>query len=89
MIRALKRDGVAVLLSSHLLEQVQSVCDRVALFQAGRIVLMGTVPELARQVLGGGYVVEVEADGGGLAAAACRRCPACKASRRSARTATA
>jgi ABC-2 type transport system ATP-binding protein len=67
MIRSLKRDGVAVLLSSHLLERVQSVCDRVALFQAGNIALMGTVPELARQVLGGGYNVEVEADGEGLA----------------------
>ena len=67
MIRGLKRDGVAVMLSSHLLERVQSICDRVALFNAGRIALMGTVPELARQVLGGGYTVEVEADGPGLA----------------------
>ena len=66
-IRSLKHDGVAVLLSSHLLERVQSVCDRVALFNAGRIALIGTVPELARQVLGGGYNVEVEADGEGLA----------------------
>jgi ABC-2 type transport system ATP-binding protein len=65
-IRSLKHDGVAVLLSSHLLERVQSVCDRVALFNAGRIALIGTVPELARQVLGGGYHVEVEADGAGL-----------------------
>ena len=67
MIRSLKRDGVAVLISSHLLERVQSVCDRVALFSAGNIALIGTVPELARQVLGGGYNVEVEADGEGLA----------------------
>ena len=67
MIRGLKRDGVAVLLSSHLLERVQSVCDRVALFNAGRIALIGSVPELARQVLGGGYHVDVEADGAGLA----------------------
>lgn len=66
MIRSLKREGVAVLLSSHLLERVQSVCDRVALFNSGRIALMGTVSELARQVLGSGYAVEVEADGAGL-----------------------
>ena len=66
-IRSLKRDGVAVLLSSHLLERVQSVCDRVALFNVGRIALMGSVPDLARQVLGGGYHVEVEASGHGLA----------------------
>ena len=65
LIRSLKASGVSILLSSHLLDRVQSVCDRVALFNAGRIVLMGTVAELGRQVLGGGYTVEVEAEGGG------------------------
>jgi len=64
LIRSLKASGVSILLSSHLLDRVQSVCDRVALFNAGRIALMGTVEELGRQVLGGGYVVEVEAVGG-------------------------
>ena len=67
LIRELKRDGVAVLLSSHLLERVQSVCDRVALFSAGDIALIGSVEELGRQVLGGGFAVEVEAQGQGLA----------------------
>ncbi len=66
MIRELKREGVSILLSSHLLDRVQSVCDRVALFVAGRIVLLGTVAELGRQVLGGGFAVEVEAQGEGL-----------------------
>ena len=55
-----------MLLSSHLLDRVQSVCDRVALFSAGNIVLLGTVAELGRQVLGGGFNVEVEAIGTGL-----------------------
>lgn len=67
IIRAFKAEGVSVLLSSHLLERVQSVCDRVALFSAGHIALMGTVPDLGREVLGGGYVVDIEADGTGLA----------------------
>ena len=56
-----------MLLSSHLLERVQSVCDRVALFHEGSIALIGTVGELGRQVLGGGFNVEVEARGQGLA----------------------
>jgi len=64
LIRSLKAHGVSILLSSHLLDRVQSVCDRVALFNAGRIELMGTVAELGRQVLGGGFAVEVEATGG-------------------------
>jgi ABC-2 type transport system ATP-binding protein len=63
MIRSMKSDGTAVLISSHLLDRVQAVCDRVALFNRGRIALEGTVPELAQRVLGGGYVYEVEAEG--------------------------
>jgi len=66
IIRELKQRGVTVLLSSHLLERVQSVCDRVALFSQGNIALIGTVPDLGRQVLGGGFRVEVEAEGQGL-----------------------
>jgi len=67
MIRSFKSEGVSVLLSSHLLERVQSVCDRVALFSAGKIALMGSVAELGREVLGGGFTVDIEADGAGLA----------------------
>jgi ABC-type hemin transport system ATPase subunit len=54
IIRNLKDRNVSVLLSSHMLERVQSVCDRVALFNKDSIVLIGTVPELGRRVLGGG-----------------------------------
>ena len=67
LIRELKAEGTTVLLSSHLLDQVQRICDRVALFQSGRIVLMGSVAELSVQVLGAGFVVEVEAEGTGIA----------------------
>jgi ABC-2 type transport system ATP-binding protein len=63
MIRGLKADGTAVLLSSHHLDQVQSVCDRVALFNRGRIALSGSVTELAGNVLGGGHVIDVEMRG--------------------------
>ena len=69
IIRELKHQGVSVLLSSHLLERVQSVCDRVALFNKGRIALMGTVVELANQVLGAGHPILVEASGIDIAAA--------------------
>ena len=69
MIRRLKEAGVAVLLSSHLLDRVQSVCDRVALFNRGRIALIGTVVELANQVLGAGHPILVEASGTDVAAA--------------------
>jgi ABC-2 type transport system ATP-binding protein len=61
MIGGLKREGVTILITSHLLDQVQRLCDRVALFRGGKILVMGTVGELARQVLGAGFVVDVEA----------------------------
>jgi ABC-2 type transport system ATP-binding protein len=60
MIRGLKADGTAVLVSSHLLDRVQAVCDRVALFHQGKIVLEGAVPDLAREVLGAGYGYDLE-----------------------------
>ncbi len=66
MIRGLKADRVAVLISSHLLDRVQAVCDRVALFNRGKVALEGTVTELSQKVLGGGYGVEVEAAGNDL-----------------------
>jgi len=69
MIRGLKKSGVAVLLSSHLLDRVQSVCDRVALFNKGKIALMGTVVELANQVLGAGHPILIEASGTDVPAA--------------------
>jgi len=63
LIRDLKTHGVTVLLSSHLLDRVQAVCDRVALFHKGRIALVGTVSELAGQVLGAGFGFELNATG--------------------------
>jgi ABC-2 type transport system ATP-binding protein len=50
LLRDLVHDrGVTILLSSHLLVQVQSVCDRVGIFAAGRLIGLGTVPELAAE----------------------------------------
>ncbi len=69
LIGELRMEGMTILLSSHLLSLVQSICDRVALFRKGRIGLVGRVDELARNVLGGAYAVEVEAEGVDLAAA--------------------
>jgi ABC-2 type transport system ATP-binding protein len=66
LIRELKADGTTVLLSSHHLDQVQSVCDRVALFNLGRVALSGSVTELAQRVLGGGYVIDVEVRGAAI-----------------------
>lgn len=64
MIRGLKAEGITVLLSSHLLHQVQAICDRVGLFHRGRMVLVGTVRDLAERVLGGAYRIRLRASAG-------------------------
>lgn len=49
-------DSVTVLLSSHLLHQVQEVCDRVAIFVDGRVVAQGTPEDLAADHTGSSRV---------------------------------
>jgi ABC-2 type transport system ATP-binding protein len=48
LLRELRGRGIAVVLSSHLLSEVELVCDRVAILVGGRIVTEGTPSELAR-----------------------------------------
>jgi ABC-2 type transport system ATP-binding protein len=48
LLRDLRERGIAVVLSSHLLSEVELVCDRVAILVGGRIVAQGTPGELAR-----------------------------------------
>jgi ABC-2 type transport system ATP-binding protein len=43
------RDGLTVLLSSHLLDEVERVCDRVAILQHGRLIAEGAVADLLDQ----------------------------------------
>ncbi len=42
----LKQQGVAILLNSHLLSEVERVCDRVAIMHKGEILAIGTLDEL-------------------------------------------
>jgi ABC-2 type transport system ATP-binding protein len=48
LLRELRGRGIAVVLSSHLLSEVELVCDRVAILVGGRIVARGTPAELAQ-----------------------------------------
>ncbi len=63
LIRSLADDrGLAVLLSSHLLDQAQLICDRVGIFHRGRLVGRGTVPELAARYGFGTNRIEIVVD---------------------------
>jgi ABC-2 type transport system ATP-binding protein len=48
LLEELRRRGVSVLLNSHLLSEVELVCDRVVILLAGKVVAAGTPGELAQ-----------------------------------------
>jgi ABC-2 type transport system ATP-binding protein len=58
IIRGLSSRGTAVFLNSHLLSEVEQVCDRVAVVDHGRVIAAGTMDELLR-----GTVVKVRVTG--------------------------
>jgi ABC-2 type transport system ATP-binding protein len=55
LLETLRSRGVAVLLNSHLLSEVELVCDRVAIIARGEVVAAGTPAELSHA---GGVEVE-------------------------------
>ena len=63
-IHELKAEGRTVLLSSHILAEVEALCDRVSIIRAGRTVEAGTLDEL-RHLTRTSIIVETEraADG--------------------------
>ena len=48
MIRGFVAEGRTVLLSSHLLDEVEKICDAVAIVDRGRVVMQGSIADLAR-----------------------------------------
>jgi len=58
LLEELRSRGVAVLLNSHLLSEVELVCDRVAIIARGEVVAAGTPAELSKP---GGVEVETTA----------------------------
>ena len=57
LTRELAKEGRGVLLASHLLYEVEQVCDRVMVIQKGRLVASGTIADITRG--GGSYLVVV------------------------------
>ncbi len=61
ILRGLKAAGTTVFLNSHLLTEVEQVCDRVAFITRGRIVAQGSIEEIVRGA--GGVRVRARANG--------------------------
>jgi ABC-2 type transport system ATP-binding protein len=51
IVRLSKEEGITVLLSSHLLHQVQQICDRVGLFVDGKLLADGDIHSLSQKLL--------------------------------------
>ena len=49
IVRELKRRGKTVLLSSHLLAQIEGLCDRVAILHRGKLVREGRIDDLVEE----------------------------------------
>jgi ABC-type multidrug transport system ATPase subunit len=60
LLREIARGGRTVLLSSHVLGEVEQICDRVAVIDSGRLVAEGTPEQLGAQIQGGGILVVAE-----------------------------
>jgi ABC-2 type transport system ATP-binding protein len=59
-VRERKQDGVTVLLSSHLLGEVEALADRVSIVRRGRIVTSGSLADLRRHTRTSVHAVTVE-----------------------------
>ena len=72
LIRRLADDGMTVLLSSHILTEVEDVCNRVAIVRTGKIVYEGEIADLKR---GAGTVYRLETTDDERAIDVCRAQP--------------
>jgi ABC-2 type transport system ATP-binding protein len=52
IIKSLKSSDRTIFINSHNLEEVQKICDRVAIINKGKIVRMGTSAELSKEIFG-------------------------------------
>ena len=72
LIRRLADDGMTVLLSSHLLAEVEELCNRVAIVRTGKIVYEGAIADLKR---GAGATYRLSTTDDERAMAVCRAQP--------------
>lgn len=73
LIRRLADQGMTVLLSSHLMTEVEEVCNRVAIVRTGKVVYEGEISALKGQSGGTGYLLRTTDDERALAV--CRAQP--------------
>ena len=60
LVRGLANEGRTIVVASHILSEVQQMCDRVAILSRGRSVAQGDVSDLLERAQGSGVVVRVD-----------------------------
>ncbi len=48
-VAALRDQGKCIIFSTHIMREVEKLCDRIAIIHRGKILAEGTLPELADQ----------------------------------------
>jgi ABC-2 type transport system ATP-binding protein len=69
-VRTLRATGMTVIYTSHYMEEVEALCDRVAIVDGGEIVALGTIAQIVAKYAGKGLELELEGDVSTLGAAA-------------------
>jgi ABC-2 type transport system ATP-binding protein len=69
-VRGLRADGMTVIYTTHYMEEVEALCDRVAIMDHGDIVALGSLGELIAQHAGKGILLEIAGDADAAARAA-------------------
>lgn len=60
LIRQIRERGTTVILTTHYMEEAQTLCDRVAIMNEGRIAALDTPRQLIQQLLGRGFTPHAE-----------------------------
>ncbi|HEY9619443.1 MAG TPA: ABC transporter ATP-binding protein [Crinalium sp.] len=61
IIKGLNQQGMTILLTTHYMEEVEYLCDRIGIMDGGKLIEIGTLPEL-RQTHGEGLVMKQVGD---------------------------
>lgn len=55
LIKAIKKRGITVVLTSHYMEEAQLLCDRLAIMDNGKIIALDTPKKMIKDLLGRGF----------------------------------
>ncbi|NJO78448.1 MAG: ABC transporter ATP-binding protein [Cyanobacteria bacterium RM1_2_2] len=61
IIKGLNQQGMTILLTTHYMEEVEYLCDRIGIMDSGKLIELGTLEEL-RQRRGAGLVMKQESE---------------------------